>query len=119
MERAPGWAWIVLAVISIIMIVLAFSIKPSAVERAYPNDIIISVSLIGEDKQSKSVDLDKMAQKFPGWFGLFEGPATAWAHFNDGIEGPITKDFGVKAGHVKFTGPAGQKVHIRFTQKRE
>ncbi len=37
MAKAPGWTWIVLAVISITMIILALSIKPSAVEQVYPN----------------------------------------------------------------------------------
>lgn len=74
----------------------------------------VHVPLLGEDRLSEvSVQVDRVAP--PAWYWHFWGPGTAKAHFDDGTIGPITKDFGVRGGTVRFSGPAGEEVTVRFT----
>jgi len=70
---------------------------------------VTQVSLLGENLCSESVNLDNG----PRGKNLFEGPAEARVHWQDGTTGFITEWFDVKGGHVCFTGPAGEKVTVR------
>lgn len=73
------------------------------------------VPLLGEGKVSEMVvDIDEFP---PGFNYFFEGPESAEARYSDGTRGPITKWFGVKRGKLRFTGPAGQEVTVRFVKQ--
>lgn len=85
---------------------------PVATSAAQAEPVIIE--LLGEEALSEEIDLDRMAVSYPGWRYLFEGPETAVAVFDDRVEGPITENFGVKAGRVAFKGPPGETVTVRF-----
>jgi hypothetical protein len=83
--------------------------KVKSIETVHSN-----VILAGEDRVSEmGVDLDSAP---PGWYYRFDGPKEAIAVFSDGVEGPISKDFGVKGGTVRFKGPVGQSVTVRFSK---
>lgn len=72
----------------------------------------IEIPLLGEKILSKKiVDIDSAPA---GWQYRFDGPSTAQVHFSDGTKGPITKDYGVKGGRIRFSGPVGQLVIVRF-----
>ena len=75
--------------------------------------MIITIPLLGEDKLSDGVNIDT----FPsGWKYVIEGhPEGTTAKF--GNEKPILlpADIGIKGGIVRFSGPIGKEVKIRFS----
>lgn len=77
---------------------------------------IVRVRLLGTDRFSEAVSLEGSTP--PGSSYVFEGPADAKVRFDDGTEGPITKNFGVKGGRVRFSGPASEEVVVKFFPPR-
>lgn len=72
---------------------------------------IVRVQLLGEEVVSDGFLGPGMVPG--GWRYEFEGPLEARVHFDDGTVGPITKNYGVKGGVRRFSGPKGQEVVIK------
>lgn len=68
------------------------------------NERLFRVALKGPNTLSDSININQLPR---GWRCDMEGPISTRARFDDGTEGPITQDFGVKGGKVGFLGPAG------------
>lgn len=129
-EAAPSW-WLFTAIIiiTLIMVIVASFLskeeRPSATaappspeyRRLVDPPPEIVFPLLGNDEAGNpilsEVQFDLGAVR-PGWGFLFEGPPEARVHFGDGTSGPISRYFGTKRTVMRFSGPRGRAVKVRF-----
>jgi len=120
---APKKAWKVVIVLAAIPTLIGLSMmteklaRPKAnhetvetVEKADNEERVIQIRLLGFNRPSEAVDLDRFEG---GWHYRFEGPPGTTAHFGSGFSGPLTTEWGTRGGKVRFTGPRGQIVTVR------
>jgi len=78
----------------------------------------------GEQRIEVELQPDRWSDKVVPPMGVgftFVGPLDAQVRFEDGTEGPITKDYGVREDWLKgfrFRGPAGEKVTVAMIPRR-
>lgn len=105
--------WLVVAVIAIAGAWLLWPGDSGGLVLMRTAETVIKIPLLGENRLSEvEIDIDRYPH---GWYYRFEGPSTARVRYSDGIQGSIAKDYGVKGGKIRFFGPVGETVIVRFT----